>query len=82
MKRVLGQIRKCRKKVEEEQKSQPVAKQTKAVEELKGLVEACVKNNFVGVENARLYGQTYYGTKNLVQQFIDEGEVMELLFWL
>ena len=46
----------------------------KAVEELRGLMEACVKNNFVGVENPRLYSQTYYGTKNLVQNFVDEGE--------
>ncbi|OTB07160.1 hypothetical protein M426DRAFT_318182 [Hypoxylon sp. CI-4A] len=46
----------------------------KAVEELKALTEACVKNNFVGVENPRLYSQTYYGTKNLAQNFIDEVE--------
>lgn len=45
----------------------------KPIEELKGLVEACVKSNFVGVENSRLYSETYYGTKNLVQNFIDEG---------
>jgi hypothetical protein len=45
----------------------------KAVEDLKALVEACVKDNFVGVENPRLYSQTYYGTKNLVQNFIEEG---------
>lgn len=46
----------------------------KATQDLKALVEACVKNNFVGVENARLYSQTYYGTKNLVQNFVDEGK--------
>ncbi|KAH8894847.1 Arf-domain-containing protein [Thozetella sp. PMI_491] len=46
----------------------------KAVEDLKGLIEACVKNNFVGVENPRLYSQTYYGTKNLVQNWVDEVE--------
>lgn len=45
-----------------------------AVEELRALLQACVKNNFVGVENPRLYSQTYYGTKNLVQNFIDETE--------
>lgn len=45
----------------------------KAAENLKALIEACVKNNFVGVENPRLYSQTYYGTKNLVQNFVDEG---------
>ena len=51
-----------------------VAAKTRPIEELKNLIEACVKSNFVGVENSRLYSQTYYGTKNLVQEFIDEGE--------
>lgn len=45
----------------------------KAVEALRALLTACVKNSFVGVENPRLYSQTYYGTKNLVQNHIDEG---------
>lgn len=45
----------------------------KAVEALRALLTACVKNNFVGVENPRLYSQTYYGTKNLVQNHVDEG---------
>jgi Domain of unknown function (DUF3336) len=43
------------------------------IEALRSLVEACVKNNFVGIENPRVYSETYYGTKNLVQGFIDEG---------
>ncbi|KAF2177003.1 lipid particle protein [Zopfia rhizophila CBS 207.26] len=50
------------------------ANQQKAFEELRGLVEACVKNNFVGFENPRLYSETYYGTKDLVQSFVDEVE--------
>ena len=33
-----------------------------------------VKNNFLGVENPRLYSETYYGTKHLAQDFIDELE--------
>lgn len=33
-----------------------------------------VKNNFVGVENPRLYSETYYGTKHLAQGFVDELE--------
>lgn len=45
---------------------------SEAVDELRSLVEACVKNNFVGVENSRLYSETYYGTKCLAQDFIDE----------
>lgn len=48
----------------------------KAVEALRALLTACVKNNFVGVENPRLYSQTYYGTKNLVQNHVDEGELI------
>ena len=43
-----------------------------AVTKLRSLVEACVKNNFVGVENSRLYSETYYGTKRLAQDFVDE----------
>ena len=43
-----------------------------AVNRLRLLVEACVKNNFVGVENNRLYSETYYGTKRLAQEFVDE----------
>ncbi len=43
-----------------------------SVENLRGLVEACVKNNFLGVENPKLYSETYYGTKHLAQDFIDE----------
>jgi len=46
----------------------------KAVEELRNLLEACIKNNFVGFENPRLYSETYYGTKSLVQEFVDESE--------
>jgi predicted acylesterase/phospholipase RssA len=35
---------------------------------------ACCKNNWVGFENPRLYSETYYGTKDLVQSFVDEAE--------
>ena len=43
-----------------------------SIDQLRRLVEDCVKNNFVGVENPRLYSETYYGTKNLAQDFVDE----------
>lgn len=45
-----------------------------ALEELKSLLESCVKNNFVGVENPRLYSETYIGTKDLIQSFVDQVE--------
>ncbi|KAF2876877.1 lipid particle protein [Massariosphaeria phaeospora] len=46
----------------------------KAVEDLRSLVEACVKHNFSGFENPRLYSETYHGTKSLLQRFVDEVE--------
>jgi hypothetical protein len=82
VRRVWDQIRKLRVKAETDEgaigRSTPANTGKKSgkppVEELRALIEACVKNNFVGVENPRLYSQTYYGTKNLVQNFVDEGE--------
>ncbi|KAI1132993.1 lipase [Nemania abortiva] len=74
--RVYEQIRKHRKAAEQEEGEQATrgGSSKQAVENLKALTEACVRNNFVGVENPRLYSQTYYGTKNLVQHFIDQVE--------
>lgn len=52
-----------------------------ALEELRILLEGCVKNNFVGIENPRLYSETYYGTKTLVQEFVDEAHAcLKLVF--
>ncbi|RPB21678.1 patatin-domain-containing protein [Terfezia boudieri ATCC MYA-4762] len=48
----------------------PLAK----IEELRRLLEACIKSNFGGIESSRLYSQTYYGTKILLQEFYDEVE--------
>jgi Domain of unknown function (DUF3336) len=84
VRKVWEQMRKCRAKAESDEPGRGTSrpsyqtntsgKPTKpAVEDLKALVEACVKNDFVGIENPRLYSQTYHGTKNLVQNFIDEG---------
>lgn len=77
IKRVLASLRKQRRRVESEEKFGQEGSanyKNRPIEELRALVEACVKNNFVGVESSRLYSQTYYGTKNLVQEFIDEGK--------
>lgn len=43
-----------------------------AIEGLATLMRACVKNDFAGIENPRLYSQTYYGTKSLLQEYYDE----------
>ena len=68
---VKEQLKNQRTKALEQQRDDgPGARE--AVEHLKGLVEASVKNNFFGLENAKLYSETYYGTKHLAQDFIDE----------
>ncbi|CCX06556.1 hypothetical protein FPQ18DRAFT_47242 [Pyronema domesticum] len=66
VRRIVKDLRKVREKSE--------MGDERAVEELRALIEACVKNNFAGIESARMYSQTYYGTKNLVQNFVDEVE--------
>lgn len=43
------------------------------VEGVCAVLHACVRNNFAGVESFRLYSESYYGTKNLVQEYLDEG---------
>lgn len=63
--KIKEQLRTTRSKALAEEKGE-------AVQHLRSLVEACVKNNFVGVENPRLYSETYYGTKHLAQEFVDE----------
>ncbi|KAJ5897299.1 hypothetical protein N7504_007587 [Penicillium tannophilum] len=71
--RVVSELKKERKRAEAElQHGRPGAAEPPAVEDLRSLLEACVKNNFAGVENPRIYSQTYSGTKDLVQEYIDE----------
>lgn len=73
IRRVWDHMRKLRHKAESLEKSKgSETGKAKPVEELRVLAEACIKSNFVGVEGPRLYSQTYYGTKNLVQNYIDE----------
>lgn len=36
------------------------------------ILQGCLKKNFAGIENRQLYSHRYYGTKHLVQDYIDE----------
>ena len=45
-----------------------------AIDDLKALLTSCIKNNFVGVESPRLYSESYLGTKDLVQTFVERVE--------
>lgn len=39
-----------------------------------GVLELCLRNNFAGTENFRLYSETFYGTKYLVESYLTELE--------
>lgn len=73
IRRVMEQMQKLRQRAEVEERGQRdgIGGQ-RSVDDLKALAEACVKNNFAGFENTRLYSETYYGTKELVQDYVDE----------
>lgn len=55
-----------------------LSRQLPEFEELRTLLEACIRSNFGGIESSRLYSQTYYGTKNLLQEFTEEGKLIFL----
>ncbi|CAD6885531.1 unnamed protein product [Tilletia controversa] len=43
-------------------------------DKLMEVLELCLKNNFAGVENFKLFSHTYFGSKNLVERFTTEAE--------
>ena len=51
-----------------------LARESDRVEELKDHLQGVVKSNFGGVENARLYSQTYHGTKKPIEDYVQEGK--------
>lgn len=71
--RVHQQMARLRQKAEAEEHRTSLDQQ-RAADELRSLLEACIKNNFAGMENPRIYSECYIGTKNLLQDFIDESE--------
>jgi hypothetical protein len=69
----MEQMRRARDQAEqEEQGKRSGFGGQRPVDHLVELAKSCVKNNFAGSENPRLYSETYYGTKNLVQEYVDE----------
>lgn len=71
IRRVTASMIKARGRAQKDE-GNPSSGGKRPVAELRGLVEGCVKNNFSGFENTRLYSETHYGTKDLVQQFVNE----------
>ncbi|KAM6495857.1 patatin-like phospholipase domain containing protein [Amanita muscaria] len=42
---------------------------------LLGILETCIRANFAGVESPRLYSETFYGTKDLIESYFSELEL-------
>ncbi|CAO3630213.1 unnamed protein product [Cunninghamella blakesleeana] len=43
-----------------------------SITHLKDVLYVCLKQNFAGIENAKLYSNTYLGTKNLIDEYVNE----------
>ncbi|CAK4031629.1 patatin-like phospholipase domain-containing [Lecanosticta acicola] len=81
---IVRQLRRLRAEAEEDEKD-PGRRNgrdgNRSIDDLRATLETCVKNNFAGIENPRLYCETYYGTKNLLQTYVDETtESLKFLF--
>lgn len=63
------------KKVNRDLKSLRQEETNENLQKLKNLLQDCVKNNYAGVENTRLYSHSYYGTKNIIEEYVDEGSL-------
>lgn len=73
VRRVTQELASLREKVLNGDNSAVISQEeTHAIEDLKALLESCIKGNFAGVENPRLYSETYIGTKDLVQRYTDQ----------
>lgn len=44
------------------------------VEGVRAVLDVAVRSNFAGVENFHLYSETFYGTKELIEEFVQEGK--------
>ena len=83
---VVRKMKSARRQAEEDEQGKRDGERDRAggqrsVERLAELARSSIKNNFSGYENSRLYSQTYFGTKDLVQEFVDEASAsLKFLF--
>ncbi|CCG80650.1 Patatin-like phospholipase domain-containing protein SPAC1786.01c [Taphrina deformans PYCC 5710] len=48
------------------------AREKHNLKEIRHILETCIKSNFGGIESPRLYSMTYYGTKSLLDVYLEE----------
>jgi len=51
-----------------------VSREADRIDQLKDHLLGVVRSNFGGVENSRLYSQTYHGTKKPIEEYVQEGK--------
>lgn len=51
------------------------------VEGVRAVLEVALRSNFAGVESFHLYSETFYGTKDLIEEYVDEGESSCAVDW-
>lgn len=81
IRQVVRQLRRLRLEAEVDERDSDRRGGRRAIDELRATLETCVKNNFGGIENPRLYSETYYGTKDLLQTYVNEtAESLKFVF--
>lgn len=84
IRQVVRQLRRLRAEAEEDEKdTNPRSGRggRRAMDELREVLQSCVKDNFGGIQNPRLYSETYYGTKELLQTYVQEtAESLKFVF--
>lgn len=53
-------------------RSLKILREKKDVRGVLGVLETCIRTNFVGVESSRLYSETFLGTKDLIESYHTE----------
>jgi len=83
LRKIVRELRKLRAHAQKDEKQTDGRGRpgSRAIDSLRAILEACVKHNFAGIDNPRLYSETYYGTKNLLQTYVDEtAESLKFVF--
>ncbi|KIM67964.1 hypothetical protein SCLCIDRAFT_107258 [Scleroderma citrinum Foug A] len=60
------------KLVKKVNRSLKVLREKKDVRGLLGVLETCIRNNFAGVDSTRLYSETFFRTKDMIESYYDE----------
>lgn len=51
-----------------------IFRERRETDNLLGVLDLCLRSNFAGVEGFRLYSETYFGTKRLIEDYVDQVE--------